>query len=265
MKNLILLAFMLSFSLGHSQRLNDYKYIRVPDSFSSFNENQYQLNYYLKLLLNKNDYTVLNEISASWPEEAKNNYCLVLNADVVKINKFLKNALELKFTDCNGKEVGTFEGVSKIKEYDKGYQEALRFAMNQAGAYKPSEMAALIGKNSIGNQKTKQPKNQPPSEVVVVAVDPPMDFRPDMGIEFKNRNRSVYLVEMKNNSFLMIDKSTSSMIGQLNPSSRAGVYQATVIGPKEKYTTTGFYDGNSLAIDFIENGKPKTEEFSKVN
>lgn len=93
MKNLILLAFLLSFSFGHSQRLNDYKYIKVPDSFSSFNENQYQLNYYLKQLLNKNGYTVLNEISASWPEEAKNNYCLVLNADVVKLNKFLKNAL----------------------------------------------------------------------------------------------------------------------------------------------------------------------------
>lgn len=55
------------------------------------------------------------------------------------------------------------------------------------------------------------------------------------------------------------------MIGQLKPSSREGVYQVTVLGPKEKYTTTGFYDGSSLAIDFIENGKSKTEEFSKAN
>lgn len=265
MKNLILLAFLLSFSFGHSQRLNDYKYIKVPDSFSSFNENQYQLNYYLKQLLNKNGYTVLNEISASWPEEAKNNYCLVLNADVVKLNKFLKNALELKFTDCKGNVVGSYEGVSKIKEYDKGYQEAMRFAVRQAGEYNPSQMAALIGKDTGGNQKTEEIKNQPPSEAVVVAVDPPMDFTPDMGIEFKNSNRSVYLVEMKNNSFLLIDKATSTMIGQLKPSSREGVYQVTVLGPKEKYTTTGFYDGSSLAIDFIENGKSKTEEFSKAN
>lgn len=265
MKNLILLAFLLSFSFGHSQRMNDYKYIKVPDSFSSFNENQYQLNYYLKQLLNKNDYTVLNEISASWPEEAKNNYCLVLNADAVKLNKFLKNALELKFTDCNGNVVGSYEGVSKIKEFDKGYQEAMRLAMKQAGAYKPSEMAALIGKDTRGNQKTETQKIQPPSEAIVGTVNPPMDFTPDMGIEFKNSKRSVYLVEMKNNSFLMIDKATSSMIGQLKPSSRTGVYQVTVLGPKEKYTTTGFYDGNSLAIDFIENGKSKTEEFNKVN
>lgn len=265
MKNLILLAFLLSFSFGHSQRLNDYKYIKVPETFSDFDENQYQLNYYLKQLLNKNDYTVLNEISASWPEEAKNNYCLVLNADVFKLNKFLKNALELKFTDCKGNVVGSYEGVSKIKEYDKGYQEAMRLAIRQAGVYKPSEMAALIGKDTVENQKTEAPKNQAPSEAVVTTVDPPMDFTSDMGIEFKNSKRSVYLVEMKNNSFLLIDKETSSMIAQLKPSSRAGVYQVTVLGSKEKYTTTGFYDGSSLAIDFIENGKSKTEEFSKIN
>jgi len=265
MKNLILLAFLLSFNFGHSQRLNDYKYIKVPDSFSSFDENQYQLNFYLKQLLNKNGYTVLNEISGSWPEEAKNNYCLVLNADVVKLNKFLKNALEVKFTDCKGKVTASFEGVSKIKEFSKGYQEAMRLAIKQAGAYMPSERADLIGKDTVENQKTDSPENQAPSEAVSNTIDPPMDFTPDMGIEFKNSNRSVYLVEMKNNSFLLIDKATSSLIAQLKPSSRAGVYQVSVLGEKEKYTTTGFYDGSSLTIDFIENGKSQTEEFSKSN
>lgn len=82
----------------------------------------------------------------------------MLNADVVKLNKFLKNALELKFTDCKGNVVGSYEGVSKIKEYDKGYQEAMRFAVRQAGEYNPSEMAALIGKDTGGNQKTEEIK-----------------------------------------------------------------------------------------------------------
>lgn len=265
MKNLLAIILILFFTIGSAQQLNDYKYIKVPDKFSDFKENQYQLNFYLKQLLKKNAYTVLDNNPLSWPEEAQKNQCIVLSADLLKTNKFLKNSVELKFLDCKGKEVGVYGGVSKIKEFDRGYQEALLLAMKDAGVYKPSEAASLIANQKIepvvNNQETEI---NSANEEIMSGIPTPMDYIEGIGVEFKNANKLVALVEMNNHSFLLIDKANSQLIAQLNPSSRQGVYQVTVLNPSEKYTTTGFYDGNSLTIDFMEKGKIQTIEFVKV-
>jgi len=263
MKYAFFFILTLMFTYGHAQQTKDYKYIQVPEQLSGFNDNQYQLNFYLKQLLRKNNYSVLNEDRSSWPQQAQDYPCSVLKADITKVKKFLKNALVLKFTDCNGNVVGSYEGDSKIKEYHRGYQEALRIAMKQAGAHNPDVEALLkiaidSPENETNTLATNHLEIQPQGNVSENSLT-------ELGKEFSSGDWHVILTELKNGSLLLFNKSDSGLIAQLLPSSRNGVYQVTVVGEKEKYSTTGFYENDSLVIDFIERGRTNTIEFKKVN
>src|SRR5690554_3865875 len=123
MKYAFFFILTLMFTYGHVQQRKDYKYIEVPEQLSGFNDNQYQSNFYLKLLLRQKNYSALNEDRSSWTQQAKDYPCSVLKADITKDKKFLKNTLVLKFTACNGNVVTSYEGDSKIKESHGGYQE----------------------------------------------------------------------------------------------------------------------------------------------
>lgn len=257
MKNLIFCLFALAFVFTKAQNVNNYKYIQVPEKFSDFNAGQYQLNYYLKLLLKKNDYTILSENVSTWPEEARNNPCLVLNVDIFKVGKILKNALKVKFIDCKNAEVGSYEGISRIKEFDRGYQDALRLAMEPVGKYLPS---------SHNQAKSVPETNQTTDASAGIPAEADKNItETSMRTEFTNGENIVVLDQLKDGKYLLTNKADSSLIAQLQPSSRAGVFTVTVLNAKEKYTTTGFYDSSSLTIDFMENGRTKSVEFIKVS
>ncbi len=51
MKNVLAALFLCSLSTLNAQETSDYKYINVPEKFSGFDQNQYQLNNRLKFLL----------------------------------------------------------------------------------------------------------------------------------------------------------------------------------------------------------------------
>lgn len=124
---LILLSCISAF--GQKINLDKYQYIIVSNKFDFLKESdQYQTSSLTKFLLKKKGFQVFLD-SETLPKEIMNNRCSALFAEVVEEpGMFItKNSIQIK--DCYGKKVYTSKiGKSKIKDYHKAYQDAIRNA-----------------------------------------------------------------------------------------------------------------------------------------
>lgn len=114
---------------SQSINLDKYKYMVVAEKFDFLKEvDQYQTSSLLKFLLKKKGFEVFlgNE---NLPSEIVNNRCLSLFASIKDESSMLsiKSIIEIK--DCYGKVVlASTIGKSKLKDYKRGYHEAIRDA-----------------------------------------------------------------------------------------------------------------------------------------
>ena len=125
MKNVISVAcFLLLTLLGYAQQsLNDYSYVVVPEQYDFVTgKDRYQLNSMTKFYLNKHGFNAF--LYSEVPNVMK---CDGLYADVIKENAILNTKLVLVLKDCKDNIIfKSNEGVSKFKEWDAAYQDALR-------------------------------------------------------------------------------------------------------------------------------------------
>ena len=254
---LLLTVFVLTSSLAFSQNESDFKYVIVPEKFSNFEQNEFRMNYHLIRLLEDKNYEILNTNPESWPEEVKQNVCLALKADVIKGKKFLKNKVDLVFTDCQEKEINRHEGISSEKNYVTGYPDALKNAVQTL-------------RNSFPKKLDYQPKSvsyvTTPSPEIKIQGNISENSWKEKGIEFSNGNQTVILTELKDGSYILIQKDNSAIIAQLIPSSKEGIYHTTIQGSAGNYYTIGFYDGSKLSIEFKnDNQSYQLTEFLKIN
>lgn len=253
MKNWVTAILLVSFSVLNAQQISDYKYIIVPNKFNDFDENQYKLNVYLKNLLKKKNYDVLSENTAEWPAEVRQNTCLAATADVKKLKNFLKNKVEIVFTNCNQKQVGVVDGTSSYKEYEKGYQDALKIASTR-----------------IINQNAKPIENiHKNTEIPVETVK---HEEPQVNISIQNSKSSIFSngeikltkSDLADGSFFLINESSSQIYAQFFPTSKKGIFRVKVTDPKGNYETIGYFDGTTIEIEHTsEDNKPTITQFKK--
>ena len=128
------------FVFGQEKKVNNYKFIVVPDQFDFFKQkDEYKTSSLTKFLFKKNGFTVVLN-SEQYPKDLRDNPCSGLKALVLDKSSMFKIKVILELRDCNGKLLYTSEeGVSRLKEFKKGFQEAIRNAhasMNDV-FYKP--------------------------------------------------------------------------------------------------------------------------------
>ena len=141
------ISFLLIFYcsiLFAQNKINAYKYILVPKQFEfQKSEDQYQLNSLTKFLFEKAGYTVLFA-DETYPVDLATNSCLGLKAKVNNKSSFLKIKTNIELYDCYNKLVyATKDGVSKAKDYKKGYQEALRSTFTELGEFNYNYVPAI--------------------------------------------------------------------------------------------------------------------------
>src|SRR5690606_10657536 len=201
MKKLICLFSLILFLNVNAQNVNDFKYIVIPSQFLGFDENQYELNRYLGIQLIKKNYEILSGDSEEWPAEVQQNPCLALNAMVTKEKNFLKNKLTLKFTDCTQKVVFEKEGESKIKEFDKGYQDALKQITNSI-ALQTAADSQVVAQNTEETTETNFQSGEFP--------EPQLNT-----VNLFSDGKNVYSKsDLKDNSFLLINESNAQVFAQ---------------------------------------------------
>lgn len=126
-KKYVLVALFLGFNvIAWSQKgLNDYSYVIVPEQFEFLDtKDKYQLNSILNFLFNKHGFHsfLSNEIP-----DAKR--CDGLYADLERGKAFLRTKFSIILRDCDDNEIyRSPQGISKLKDFKKAYQDALRKA-----------------------------------------------------------------------------------------------------------------------------------------
>ena len=143
MKNIILALFLTIanlFAFGQEKKVNNYKFIVVPERFDFLKQkNEYKTSSLTKFLLQKNGFTVVLN-SEQYPIALRGNPCNGLNALVLDRSSMFKFKVIIELRDCSNRLLYTSEeGVSRLKEFKKGFQEAIRNAhasMNDI-AYEP--------------------------------------------------------------------------------------------------------------------------------
>ena len=132
MKNKIIFSIIFlgltSVFSGAQSDLNAYKYIIIPEkySFQRFDD-QYQLNSLTEFLFNKEGFTTL--VDGKRPNDLYDNPCLGVTVDLLNNSSMFNTKVVLKLVDCKDVVVYTSEeGGSKLKEYKRGYHEAIRKA-----------------------------------------------------------------------------------------------------------------------------------------
>ena len=152
MKNIILVLFLTIVNLfvfGQEKKVNNYKFIVVPDRFDFLKQkDEYKTSSLTKFLLKKNGFTVFLN-SEQYPKDLIDNPCSGLKALVLDKSSMFKVKVIIELRDCSNRLLYTSkEGVSKLKEFKKGFQEAIRNAhasMNDV-VYEPF-LLETIGKD----------------------------------------------------------------------------------------------------------------------
>lgn len=190
---IIITIFFTTFSFSQS-KLNNYKYILVPTQFEfQRSPDIHQINSLTKFLFNKVGFTTFltNE---SFPNDLAKNRCEALTTRIINNSNIFSTRVTIELVDCNNNVVFTTrQGKSKLKDYRKAYNEAIREAFkdieNINYSYKP--------KSEI-REKTKE--NKIVSKAVVKKVVPQQNTTPKLVVK-KNKMQTKKL-EMSAKSYL---------------------------------------------------------------
>jgi hypothetical protein len=128
-KTLLAIFVLFGLQVIQAQHLNSYQYVVIPAEFDfQKGTNQYQLNELLKFLFEKEGFEAFLD-NEPIPSEFSSNACKGLRARVRNESGLFRTRLFIELRDCNNLEVFVSrEGVSREKDYEQAYQEALRAA-----------------------------------------------------------------------------------------------------------------------------------------
>lgn len=149
------ICFLISVSI-YGQKINNYKYVIVPDKYDVMKTaDQYQINALSKFLLQKYGFDAYLK-SDEKPFVMKDWTCKILFADLIDNSNFLQTKVSFVLKDCEGNILfQTRKGRSKKKEYKPSYHEALRDAFRDVKALqyrydgKPSELSKSSSRKKV--------------------------------------------------------------------------------------------------------------------
>ncbi|HBX63709.1 hypothetical protein [Empedobacter sp.] len=251
MKIILSSLFLIALSSLQAQNVTDYKYVIVPQLFKDFAKEDFQLNTGLKTALRKKDYEVVNENSI--PLDVQINPCLATKANIEEVKVMFRNNLKVTFTDCNNAVVSSYEGSSKEKDFTKGYQEALTFAMNQVGKQNAKDLPVTKTENTTTIKETT-------NKVVTQVSNKTVENKN----VYKSNGKNYTTASTNNNEFVLIDQENSQVIAQFYPAAQQNIFHVTVISQNGNYQTIGYLNGNNIIIEYKTGDKSwSTTTYSK--
>ncbi|WP_296384705.1 hypothetical protein [Winogradskyella sp.] len=210
-KIIFAISFILISLFATAQKnINHYKYIIIPSSFDfTKGKDQYQLNSLTKFLFNKYGYEAYF-VDDNLPDDLKNQRCLALTSEVSNEKSgIFKTKLEIILKDCYGAVVMTSEiGDSKLKKYDRAFNEALREAFetfkNLDYKYVPSEEVIEVSKPSIEAKLAKTQEIEKPKETIEKNEVKEEEIKVEP-IPIDESNENLYYAQVISNGFQLVN------------------------------------------------------------
>lgn len=118
-----------------SQELDRYKYVVIPYKFEFLsNHDQYRVNTLMRFLFREEGFEVLYD-NEEFPKDLTADRCLGLNIDINNDSSLFTTKMSIILRDCSNQILMETElGRSKIKSYQKSYNQALRIAFKDIEA-----------------------------------------------------------------------------------------------------------------------------------
>ena len=245
MKKISFLLFIILISIAKAQSVSDYKYIAIPSEFNDFKENKsYGLSVILEKTLKSKKYTILPEAKSSWPAEAQTNPCSILNADVLNDKSMFRNKVILEFKDCNNKVITTEKGSSTIKEFEPGFQDALKIASAKIPVSNP---------NIQNMAKSEMPVQEQQKPVETSKVNSQNALR------FTKGNLTLQKIQIDNSQFILVDGNSSTPFATFKATAKNDVYRVK-LGSGE--STLGYFENGNIVIEMPKDGDFVKEIFT---
>ncbi|MFL9845822.1 hypothetical protein [Flavobacterium rhizosphaerae] len=244
MKKLFLLAALLIglASFAQTQDINNYKYVIVPEKFDFLKDpNEYNLNTLTKMLFEKYGFVVFFT-NDNLPPDLMANKCRALYGDLEDHSDWFGSGLSILLKDCGGKVIFESEvGKSKIKDYQKGYYEALRKASVSLDGlnYKYAGDTALNTAQPIATQTAN-----PPKAVAATAATPTPVV-----------NKDILFAQPIENGYQLVD-TTPKVVLKMYRTSQQDSY--TAVGDGKNGVV--FKKGNDWFFEYYQNDKLISEK-----
>lgn len=248
MKKLSTIIAALCITFSYAQKVSDYKYIAVPEKFSGFKNDQYKMDILLSKTLQQKQYSVVAGNRSQWTAEANSNPCSVLNADVINDSGFLRNKIVLEFKDCNGKLVASQKGSTSIKEFEEGYQDALKQALVSVPVSNPKPMA--IQPEPVVQEVQS---SEPLKEIA------PQSTETSLGESGKYSNGKVSLqkVQIDDSQFILVESNSAVPFATFKSTSKKDTFKVKL---KSGESTIGYYENGNIVIEMPKGNDDYSKE-----
>lgn len=253
MKKLSILMLAICSTAVFGQKVSDYKYISIPEEFTTFKGDSYGLENALAKALKSKNYIVLPAIIDQWPSEAKDNSCNVLNANVLNVKSLLSNKLMLEFKDCNNKVILESKGSSNIKEFEEGLAEALKVALIKVSTSNPVAMLPAKNQNPSTESISK------PVQTSTIEVASTSSIIPAAG-NYSNGNVTVQKIQIDANQFILAKSGSSVPFAIFKTTSKKDIF---IVKLADNNMTIGYFENGNIVIDMPQtDGKYSKETFA---
>lgn len=221
--------------LAFGQKVSDYKYISIPEKFTTFKEG-FGLDMVLSKSLMSKKYIVLQGSKDQWPAEAKDNSCNVLNADIIDDSGFLRNKVILQFKDCRDKVILASKGTSNIKDYKEGFQDALK----QTFVTVPVSFPTLITTATQPETKSNEQVKETPATENIVSSNG------STASKYSNGKINLQKVQIDNNQFILVKPDSSVPYATFKETTKRDVFRVKF---ENGDTTIGYYENGNIVIE----------------
>ncbi|KMQ58709.1 hypothetical protein ACM46_22075 [Chryseobacterium angstadtii] len=246
MKKISVLAAIFLATAVFGQKISDYKYILVPETFNDFVKNSYEMDRSLIKALKSKGYTVFQEGKDPWPSEVDQRSCGYIVANILNKSSFLRNKVELEFRDCNKKVIFSSTGNSNLKEYKEGYQDALKLSLASVPVSKPVENLQVTKAESPNVQpvkKTEEPLAEPVSE--------------NKSGKYSNGKLNLQKIQVDAGQFILADSGSSVPFAVFKTSSKKDVFRVKLA---DGSYTIGYFEHGNIVIDMPQSNGDLTKE-----
>ncbi|AZA55532.1 hypothetical protein [Chryseobacterium sp. G0201] len=244
MKKLSILILTICSIIAFGQKISDYKYVSIPEKFQTF-KNSFDLENFLANALKGKKYVILQDDKLKWPSEAMGNSCSIINADVINDKTMLRNRVILQFKDCNGKTILESKGNSTIKEFEEGFQDALKQALVVVPISNPVAIVA--------QKEAETPVNNNVSSTVAVSAE-------STASKYSNGKVDLQKVQIDNSQFILVKPNSSLPFATFKSTTKADVFRVKL---ETGDSTIGYFENGNIVIEIPQkNGEYAKEVFA---
>ncbi len=225
-----------------AQSVSDYQYVMIPAEFSTFRET-YGMDAILNKSLTFKKYMVLPAEKSTWPADAVANPCKILSADVLNEKSLLRNKISLQFRDCNQKVIYSEKASSMIKEFEPGFQDAMRQAIAKLPAANPKSMvteSVAVRDNIVSDTA--------PSQQKVVESKPAGTAQ-----RYSNGNLTLQKIQIDDSQFILVDSNSSTPFATFKKTAKNDVFRVKLNSGE---STLGYFENGNIVIEM-----PKGSDF----